>query len=119
MFIFNIIKYFIFFVLNRIYQNQVLHYLLHFHIHIYKVYSIIYLIFFFFCNLKIELNIGSSMWTKLIRNKKAVEYLFNAESYDFNYQFENRLTKRIQIYPVNHFNYFIFSFLKEMFFLFF
>ena len=41
------------------------------------------------------------MWTKLIRNKTAVEYLFNAESYNFNYQFENRLPKRIQIYPVN------------------
>lgn len=40
------------------------------------------------------------MWTKLIRNKKAVEYLFNAESYHFNYQFENRLTNRIKIYPV-------------------
>ncbi len=40
------------------------------------------------------------MWTKLIRNKTAVEYLFNAESYNFNYQFENRLPKRIQIYPV-------------------
>ncbi len=40
------------------------------------------------------------MWTKLIRNKTAINYLFNAESYDFNYQFENRLPKRIQIYPV-------------------
>ncbi len=42
------------------------------------------------------------MWTKLIRNKTAVEYLFNAESYSFNYQFENRLPKRIQIYPVTN-----------------
>ena len=41
------------------------------------------------------------MWTKIIRNRTAVEYLFNAESYQFNYQFENRLPKRIQIYPVN------------------
>jgi len=40
------------------------------------------------------------MWTKIIRNKIAVEYLFNAESYSFNYQFENRLPKRIKIYPV-------------------
>ncbi|CAF4552760.1 unnamed protein product [Rotaria sp. Silwood1] len=40
-----------------------------------------------------------SLWAKLIRNKTAVEYLFNAESYNFNYQFENRLTKRIQLYP--------------------
>jgi hypothetical protein len=41
------------------------------------------------------------MWTKIIRNKTAVEYLFNAESYQFNYQFENRLPKRIQLYPVD------------------
>jgi hypothetical protein len=45
------------------------------------------------------------MWTKLIRNKTAVEYLFNAESYDFNYQFSHRLPKRIQLYPVR--NWFI------------
>jgi hypothetical protein len=42
------------------------------------------------------------MWTKLIRNKTAVEYLFNAESYDFNYQFSHRLPKRIQLYPVRN-----------------
>ncbi len=41
------------------------------------------------------------MWTKIIRNKTAVEYLFNAESYQFNYQFGNRLAKTIQLYPVN------------------
>lgn len=29
-----------------------------------------------------------------------MEYLFNGESYDFNYQFENRLPKPIQLYPV-------------------
>jgi len=40
------------------------------------------------------------MWTKLIRNKTAVDYLFHAESYNFNYQFENRLPKRIKLYPV-------------------
>ncbi|CAF4514088.1 unnamed protein product, partial [Rotaria socialis] len=42
---------------------------------------------------------GQSVWTKIIRNKKAVEYLFNAEAYDFNYQFENILPKPIKLYP--------------------
>ncbi|CAF3793088.1 unnamed protein product [Rotaria sp. Silwood1] len=46
---------------------------------------------------------GVSLWTKLIRNKTAVEYLFNAESYHFNYQFENRLAKPIQLYPGDEF----------------
>ncbi|CAF2811795.1 unnamed protein product, partial [Rotaria sp. Silwood2] len=40
-----------------------------------------------------------SIWTKLIRNKKVVESLFNAEAYDFNYQFDNHLPKPIQLYP--------------------
>ncbi len=48
------------------------------------------------------------MWTKLIRNGTAVEYLFNADAYDFNYQFANRLTKRIQLYPVKDFNNHVF-----------
>ena len=43
---------------------------------------------------------GHSVWTKIIRNKTAVEYLFNGEAYDFNYQFENTLPKPIQLYPV-------------------
>ncbi|CAF1097141.1 unnamed protein product [Adineta steineri] len=43
---------------------------------------------------------GSSVWMKIIRDKKAVDYLFNAESYDFNYQFENRFPKPVQLYPV-------------------
>ncbi|CAF4070081.1 unnamed protein product, partial [Rotaria sordida] len=30
---------------------------------------------------------GKSVWTKIILNKRAVEYLFNAESFNFNYQF--------------------------------
>lgn len=42
---------------------------------------------------------GLSVWTKIIRNKKAVDYLFNAQAYDFNYQFENRLPEPIQLYP--------------------
>ncbi|CAF3226581.1 unnamed protein product [Rotaria sp. Silwood2] len=42
---------------------------------------------------------GLSMWTKLIRNKKVTEYLFNAEAYNFNYQFENLLPKPIELYP--------------------
>jgi hypothetical protein len=60
------------------------------------------------------------MWTKIIRNKTAVEYLFNAESYQFNYQFGNRLAKRIQLYPVNikviifFFSFYIFILLREM-----
>jgi len=36
---------------------------------------------------------------KIIRNKTAVDYLFNDEAYDFNYQFENTLPKPIQLYP--------------------
>jgi len=47
------------------------------------------------------------MWTKIIRNKIAVEYLFNAESYQFNYQFGNRLAKTIQLYPVENIKIFI------------
>jgi hypothetical protein len=43
---------------------------------------------------------GHSVWTKIIRNQKAVGYLFNAESYDFNYQFANTFSKPIQLYPV-------------------
>ncbi len=59
---------------------------------------------------KFIFNLGLSVWTKLIRNKTAIEYIFNAESYNFNYQFENRLTKRIQIYPVNNPSFFLFLF---------
>lgn len=44
---------------------------------------------------------GKSVWTKLLRNGKAIDYLFNAESFDFNYQFENRLTKSIRLFQVN------------------
>ena len=43
---------------------------------------------------------GRSVWTKIIRNGVAVDYLFNGEAYDFNYQFENRLPKPVQLYPV-------------------
>ncbi|CAF4772742.1 unnamed protein product [Rotaria sp. Silwood1] len=43
---------------------------------------------------------GRSVWTKLIRNGTAVQYLFNTEAFDFNYQFEHKLPKRIQLYPV-------------------
>ncbi|UJR19902.1 hypothetical protein I4U23_023034 [Adineta vaga] len=43
---------------------------------------------------------GHTVWTKLIRNKVAIQYLFNSEAYNFNYQFHNRLSKRIQLYPV-------------------
>ena len=44
--------------------------------------------------------IGFSVSTKLLRNNTAVQYLFNAEAYDFNYQFANRLPEPIKIYPV-------------------
>ncbi|CAF0807769.1 unnamed protein product [Adineta ricciae] len=47
---------------------------------------------------------GKSIWTKIIRNKTAVGYLFNAETYDFNYQFNNRLPNRITIYPGDEFS---------------
>ena len=43
---------------------------------------------------------GRSVWTKIIRNATAVQYLFNADSYDFNYQFLNRLPEPIKLYPV-------------------
>lgn len=49
---------------------------------------------------KLFLKIGHSVWTKIIRNKTAVDYLFNAEAYDFNYQYENLLPKPIQLFPV-------------------
>ncbi|CAF2458331.1 unnamed protein product [Rotaria sp. Silwood2] len=42
---------------------------------------------------------GKSVWTKLIRNDTAVQYLFNADAFDFNYQFHNRLPKPIKLYP--------------------
>jgi len=42
---------------------------------------------------------GRTVWTKIIRNGTAVEYLFNGEAYDFNYQFENRLPEPIKLYP--------------------
>ncbi|CAF3465404.1 unnamed protein product [Rotaria socialis] len=42
---------------------------------------------------------GISVWTKLIRNNTAVQYLFNAEAFDFNHQFANRLSTPIKIYP--------------------
>lgn len=43
---------------------------------------------------------GQSVWTKVIRNNTAVEYLFNADEFDFNYQYNDLLPKRIQLYPV-------------------
>ncbi len=47
--------------------------------------------------------IGTTVWTKLIRNQTAVQYLFDADAFDFNYQFNNRLPERIQLYPVKNF----------------
>ncbi|CAF3285978.1 unnamed protein product [Rotaria sp. Silwood2] len=44
--------------------------------------------------------LGRSVWTKIIRNKKAVQYLFNGDAYTFNYQFQNRLPQPITLYPV-------------------
>ncbi|CAF4866020.1 unnamed protein product [Rotaria sp. Silwood1] len=41
---------------------------------------------------------GRTVWTKLIRNKTAVQYLFDAEAYDFNYQYENRLPQSIKLF---------------------
>ena len=45
--------------------------------------------------------IGRSVWTKLIRNQTVVQYLENVESYNFSYQFNNKLPEPIQLYPVN------------------
>ncbi|CAF4866010.1 unnamed protein product, partial [Rotaria sp. Silwood1] len=42
---------------------------------------------------------GRTVWTKLIRNKTAVQYLFDAEAYDFNYQYFNRLPQPIKLFP--------------------
>lgn len=44
--------------------------------------------------------LGRTVWTKVIRNKTAVEYLFNGDAYQFNYQFQNRLPQPITLYPV-------------------
>ncbi|CAF4835640.1 unnamed protein product [Rotaria sp. Silwood1] len=41
---------------------------------------------------------GRSAWTKLIRNKTALQYLFDTEEYDSNYQYENRLSQPIKLY---------------------
>ncbi|CAF4968100.1 unnamed protein product, partial [Rotaria sp. Silwood1] len=41
---------------------------------------------------------GQSLWTKVVRNHTAIQYLFNAEAYDFNYQFINHLPKLIRLY---------------------
>ncbi|UJR06551.1 hypothetical protein I4U23_010834 [Adineta vaga] len=46
---------------------------------------------------------GLSIRTKLIRNKTVVQDLFNAESYDFNYQFVNRLPKPVKLYRGDEF----------------
>jgi hypothetical protein len=47
---------------------------------------------------------GRSIWTKIIRNHTALDYLFNGEAYDFNYQFQNSLPQPIQLYPVELFS---------------
>ncbi|CAF3360809.1 unnamed protein product [Rotaria socialis] len=46
---------------------------------------------------------GRTVWTKIIRNNTAVDYLFNAEAYDFNYQYENRLPDRVKLYRGDEF----------------
>ncbi|CAF3550253.1 unnamed protein product [Rotaria sp. Silwood1] len=46
---------------------------------------------------------GRRVWTKLIRNNTAIQYLFNNEAFDFNYQFEHKLPARIQLYPGDEF----------------
>ncbi len=48
---------------------------------------------------------GRTVWTKIIRNQTAVDYLFNADAFDFNYQFENRFAQPIQLYPVRFFRF--------------
>ena len=49
---------------------------------------------------------GRSVWTKIIRNQTAVDYLFNGDAFDFNYQFSNKFAKTIQLYPVGLFSVF-------------
>ncbi|CAF3053826.1 unnamed protein product [Rotaria sp. Silwood2] len=46
---------------------------------------------------------GRSISTKIIRNQTAVQYLFNGETFDFNYQFEHRLAEPIKIYSGDEF----------------
>ncbi|UJR07225.1 hypothetical protein I4U23_011513 [Adineta vaga] len=42
---------------------------------------------------------GKTVWTKIIRNGVAEKYLFNGDAFDFNYQFNNLLSKPIKLYP--------------------
>ena len=44
------------------------------------------------------------MWTKLIRNGTPIDFLYNAESYDFNHQIVNQLATPIKLYPVRLFH---------------
>jgi len=44
--------------------------------------------------------IGHTVWSKLIRNNTAVKYIFDADAFDFNYQYSNLLPERIQLFPV-------------------
>ncbi|CAF3621444.1 unnamed protein product [Rotaria sp. Silwood1] len=46
---------------------------------------------------------GRSISTKIIRNKTAIQYLFNGELFDFNYQFEHRFTQPIKLYSGDEF----------------
>ncbi|CAF4045322.1 unnamed protein product, partial [Rotaria sp. Silwood1] len=41
---------------------------------------------------------GRSISTKIIRNKKVVQYLFNGDPFNFDYQLTYRLTEPIQLY---------------------
>ncbi|CAF2984106.1 unnamed protein product [Rotaria sp. Silwood2] len=46
---------------------------------------------------------GITVWTKIIRNNTAVQYLFNSEKYNFNYQYQSRLPQPIKLYPGDSF----------------
>jgi hypothetical protein len=45
-------------------------------------------------------SLGRTVWTKIIHNKTAEQYLFNGDAYQFNYQFQNHFPQPITLYPV-------------------
>ncbi|CAF0842897.1 unnamed protein product [Didymodactylos carnosus] len=46
---------------------------------------------------------GTSVWTKIIRHHHVKQYLFNAEVYSFNHQYQYRLLKQTRLYPGDEF----------------
>ena len=40
------------------------------------------------------------MWTKVIRNQTAVQYLFDVESHNPHHQFQHQLLQPVKVYAV-------------------